>query len=332
MIQGNMVIALDEFTLIDSIKQQQYRQASLQKGVGDDAAVFRHAQEDIVTAVDLFVENVHFSRQTMSTSQIGYRALAANISDLAAMGAVPRYYLVAIVIPSIWKPEEIQEIFTGMNKLADVYEMDLIGGDTVSGDQLVLSITVFGSLPFGRARYRSDAKPGDLVFTTGTLGGSSAGLHILTHPDRYLHAETLIRHHQEPFPRVKFSNHLLNLERVALNDISDGIANELAEIAAASGVAIEIQDDMIPMSEGLHQFPKELQDQWKYFGGEDYELVGCVSEKEWPLLVEAAHTTNTKITHIGQVQSDPTHEGTVWKVNTMGKREILPKKGYTHLK
>src|SRR5699024_10384081 len=146
---------MDEFSFIDSIKQYTYKQSSLKKGIGDDAAVFRQPSEDIVTAVDTFVEGVHFSRKTMDSFHVGYRALAANISDLAAMGAAPAFYLVSIVIPKTWPIEEIEQIFFGMKDLAGIYKLDLVGGDTVSGKELTISITVIGYVDRNKARYRS---------------------------------------------------------------------------------------------------------------------------------------------------------------------------------
>src|SRR5690625_7251809 len=157
-------------SFINLIKQSTYRQSGLIKGIGDDAAVFRHTANDIVSAVDVFVENIHFSRETMTPFHIGYRALAANLSDMAAMGATPTYYLVGAVVPKNWSSGELHEIFKGMRHLADKYAVDLIGGDTVSGSELTFSITVFGKVRKDKARYRSAARRGDIVFVSGTLG------------------------------------------------------------------------------------------------------------------------------------------------------------------
>ena len=132
---------MDEFKFIDSIKQNTYKQSSLIKGIGDDAAVFRQNYQDVVTAVDTFVENVHFSRKTMDPYHIGYRVLAANISDMAAMGATPAYYMISIVIPENWSEAELQEIYQGMGGIASTYKMDLIGGDTVGGSELLVLLT-----------------------------------------------------------------------------------------------------------------------------------------------------------------------------------------------
>ena len=115
---------VDEFSFIDAIKPSYYKQSTLIKGIGDDAAVIRSSANDLVTAVDIFVEGVHFKRETMNAFHIGYRALAANLSDLAAMGADPAFYLVGIVIPKSWSDSELKEIFQGMKELADFYQMD----------------------------------------------------------------------------------------------------------------------------------------------------------------------------------------------------------------
>ncbi|OZU87377.1 thiamine-phosphate kinase [Virgibacillus indicus] len=321
---------MDEFSFIDSIKQNFYHQSGLIKGIGDDAAVLRETSRDIVTAADIFVEDVHFTKETMNAFQIGYRALAANLSDLAAMGAAPAYYLVSIVIPKSWSIDEITQIFSGMKDLAGKYKMDLIGGDTVSGEALTISITVIGLAEKEKTRYRNAAREGDVVFVTGTLGDSQAGLHILTNPGDYLEEEYFINRHQMPTPRVKFAKALVKLPRVALNDISDGIASEAAEIAAASNVNITLYDEKIPVSPSYHQFPSDLQNKWKYYGGEDFELMGTISKRYWEQLKLAAELANTKVTEIGYVTINK-YSGTIFQEKN-NKKQKLEKKGYNHLK
>lgn len=321
---------MDEFSFIDSIKQQSYSQTSLIKGVGDDAAVFRQSNQDIVTSVDTFVEDVHFARSTMSAFHVGYRALAANISDLAAMGATPAFYLASIVIPKSWPMEEVTQIFTGMQELARYYTMDLIGGDTVSGSELTLSITVIGYTDRNKARYRSFSEAGDVAFVTGTLGDSRAGYHILTNPDSYTNEPYFIKRHQMPSPRVEFAKGINPLSRVALNDISDGLANEAAEIAKASNVTITIEDNLIPTSLSYGQFPESLQHKWKLYGGEDFELFGTVSKLNWKTVSEIAYQTGTPITRVGFVTVEEDKSGVF--LNKNGKRERIYNKGYTHLK
>lgn len=322
---------MDEFSFIDSIQQRFYKQSTLIKGIGDDAAVFRQTTKDIVTAVDTFVENVHFSRQTMKPFHIGYRGLAANISDLAAMAATPAFYLVSVVIPKTWSLEEISEIFLGMESIAETYKMDLIGGDTVSGNELSISITVIGYVKKGQAKYRHTANDGDIVFITGTLGDSQAGFHILMNDGNYINKAHFINKHRMPSPRIDFAKGLVDLEGLALNDISDGIANEAAEIAEASGVHINLYADKIPVQEAFVQFPLDLQYEWKYFGGEDFELLGTVSASNWLSVKEVAKNLGIDVTNIGNVAYNETDVGRVF-LHEGNKKLLLKKSGYTHLK
>lgn len=321
---------MDEFSFIDSITPHSYRQKSLIKGIGDDAAVFRQPVKDIVTAVDTFVEGIHFTRKTMKPFHIGYRALAANLSDIAAMGASAAFYLVSIVIPNNWTANELAQIFAGMEELANQYSVDLIGGDTVSGIELSISITVIGYVDEGKARYRNAAKANDVVFVTGTLGDSQAGFHILTDQAKYSEVDYFIRRHRMPSPRLEFANRLTKLSRIALNDISDGIANEAAEIATASQVNIMLIDNLLPTSPSYKQFPVDLQHKWKYYGGEDFELLGTVPSDDWLEVQRIAEQTNTKVTEIGNVSINQDF-GQVY-VDMNNKIVPIEKKGYTHLK
>ncbi|HEY4601464.1 MAG TPA: thiamine-phosphate kinase [Cerasibacillus sp.] len=323
---------MDEFSFIKAIQPDYYKQSSLIKGIGDDAAVIRHGINDIVTAVDTFVDGVHFSRKTMDPIHIGYRVLAANVSDLAAMGAKPAFYLVAIVIPAAWSDSELLDIIKGMKQLAEPFKVDLIGGDTVQGDQLMISITVIGYVSKEKARYRHTSVPGDVVFVTGTLGDSQAGLHILTHPSRYKQEEYFIRRHRMPTPRIEFVQELQDLKRLTLNDISDGIANEATEIADASDVSIHLFDEHIPTVPSFQQFPKTLQHQWKYFGGEDFELIGTVAESEWETVMKAAKQTDTPIKKVGYVTLKSKTNQSPVMLHKERKEIPLEKKGYIHLK
>lgn len=324
---------MDEFSLINQIQQSSYKRDELVRGIGDDAAVFRITQKNTVVAVDTFVEGVHFTKETLEPWQIGYRLLAVNLSDMAAMGATPLFYLVSLIIPSDIASTYVVEIFSGMKVLAQEYGIDLIGGDTVSGSEFVLSLTIIGSVPEEKARYRSDARDGDIVFVTGTLGDARAGLELLLNKDYVspedLLRQNLIRKHQKPSPRVSFAKELRPIERVALNDVSDGIANELHEIAASSDVTIEINDTSIPVSDGLRMFSAEEQYEFKYFGGEDFELVGTVAEADFPSVRKIGEKLAVTVTEIGRVTYDIERNGKVF-IHQGGKTTRLPKHGYVH--
>ncbi|MDC3418592.1 thiamine-phosphate kinase [Aquibacillus salsiterrae] len=323
---------MDEFDFIKRIQPKSYKQSNLIKGIGDDAAVFRQSYQDTVTAVDTLVENVHFSRKTMEPYHIGYRALAANISDMAAMGCKPAFYLISIVIPPSWAESELEEIYLGMTAIARQFQMDLIGGDTVSGKELVISVTIIGFVDRNKARYRSDAKEGDVVFVTGSLGDSAAGFYLLSNFDQRdrLTYQYLINRHRMPFPRVQFASGLHSLQRVCLNDVSDGIASEANEIAEASHVTMKIDYEQLPIDKSLLDFSREQQESWVLSGGEDFELIGTVSELEWQKLIEIAAKQNVPVTAIGRVTGHD-HKGKVFLAKD-GQTKLLRKSGYTHLK
>ncbi|MFD2046476.1 thiamine-phosphate kinase [Ornithinibacillus salinisoli] len=323
---------MDEFSFINSIKQHTYQQSSVVKGIGDDAAVFRQSSQDIVIAKDMFVEGVHFSRQTMEAYHIGYRALAANLSDLAAMGATPAFYLVAIAIPDNWSSLELDQIYQGMKVLGKKYKMDLIGGDTVSSSELTVSVTVIGYVGSGGARYRNSAQDGDIVFVTGTLGDSQAGFHILNNPGNYKNEAYFIKRHRMPTARIEFVKALKDCTRLSLNDISDGIASEATEIAEDSDVHIHLYEEQIPVSKLFTQFPPNLQHKWKYFGGEDFELVGTIPKNEWSIVQQAAISTNIRLSQIGYVTAASNVKDRVFLHRRNGTIERLDKKGFNHLR
>ncbi|WP_439312497.1 thiamine-phosphate kinase [Virgibacillus sp. W0181] len=321
---------MNEFAFINAIKQKSYKQPSVIKGIGDDASVIRQMSQDIVTAVDTFVEGIHFTQKTIVPFDIGYRALAANVSDLAAMGSVPAFYLVSITVPKTLSETSLINIFKGMKSLASDYGMDLIGGDTVSGYELSISVTVIGYVERGKARYRSLARVNDVVFTTGTIGDSRAGLHVLQHPGDYKDKQFFIDRHVRPEPRVQFSRGIAELNRVALNDVSDGIANEAGEIAEASNVDIVLDPELIPESPFFTQFSSKLQYEWKLFGGEDFELLGTVPQADWNAVQTCAEKNNLRITKIGKVICSAEGGGRVY-AKKGNQLTLLERKGYTHL-
>lgn len=323
---------MDEFRFINMIKQKYYKQPTLIKGVGDDAAVFHQPSKNIVTAVDTFVEQIHFSKETMLPYHIGYRSLAASVSDLVAMGARPTFYLVSIIVPPTKSIDGIKDIFRGMNGFASKYNMDLIGGDTVSGKELALSVTVIGYVDSKYVRYRHIAKDDDIIFVTGTLGNSQAGLYTLQNKVTVENEQYFIKKHRYPNPRVAFGQAMADIKRVSLNDISDGIVNELYEIAEASKVNLIIEDTLVPIHKSLSQFPDSLMKQWVYFGGEDFELVGTAAKSDWEVIKKIGQQTNTKVTKIGYVNNSiDTKRGNVYlKTNQDIKK--LKKEGYIHLK
>lgn len=318
-----------EFQFIEQIKQKTYNQSSLIKGIGDDAAVFRERSQDIVITKDTFVEGVHFSKKTMTLYHVGYRVLAANISDLAAMGATPLFYLVSIVIPNQYEQNELRQIYEGMKALGSSYNIDLIGGDTVSGQELVITVTAIGKVVDNKVRYRHTSQVGDIVFVTGMLGDSRAGLHLLMNELKADDRDYFIKRHQMPEPRVKFALSMCELNRVTLNDVSDGLVSEVSEIAEASNKSIVLVDKKIPTYESFSQFAPDQQFDWKYFGGEDFELVGTVAKDDWTKVKQCANDSQITVNEIGYVIEKTDYPVYIKEENNVKQ---ITKRGYIHLK
>ncbi|MBB5172630.1 thiamine-phosphate kinase [Texcoconibacillus texcoconensis] len=321
----------NEFDWLKKV-QPQKTPGHLIQGIGDDAALYQsEASFDEVATVDTMVEDVHFKKSTMSPTDIGYKALAINLSDIAAMGGKACYYLVSIAIPqSGWTEDEVVEIYAGMKELANRCGAVLIGGDTVStNDRLVVTVTVIGRVETGRKLLRSNAKPGDIVFVTGPLGSSAAGLHLLLKGDKRLEAfeyEAVVRAHQRPEPQLDIGRVLAKSGfRVSLNDVSDGIASEAHEIAEASGVVIDLFEGDLPYHESLDDFPEQ---KWKWIlsGGEDFQLLGTIARDEWDHVKGSVEGQGGEIYAIGEVKEG---ESSVYLHNENGIHSI-DKSGYQH--
>ncbi|WP_017729465.1 thiamine-phosphate kinase [Halalkalibacterium ligniniphilum] len=325
----------DEFALIRQITPKATKQPSLQVGIGDDAAIYTGSDDyDEVICVDTMVEDIHFRRDTLTPFQIGYKGLAINISDLAAMGALPMYYLVSIAIPRSWTEEEIRAIYKGMHQLGHEYAMDLIGGDTVSTrDKLVLTVTAIGRVETGRKLLRSNAKADDVVFVTGTIGKSAAGLELLF--ERGLNGsysekeQELVKAHQQPSPRVEAGRIFARSGyRLALNDVSDGVGSEANELAEASNVSICIEEDKLPFHPSLTFYSDSKKLKLALFGGEDFELIGTASIQDFRPLQKQCEDVGVQLTEIGYVEKGKAGVSLIQH----GKRIVLKKEGYNHFR
>lgn len=340
-------MAHDEFSLIRQWTSRSDGQEGdgLTVGLGDDAAVFSPSPEmEIVACCDAMVETVHFLKETMRPSDIGYKAVTSNVSDVAAMGGYARYALVSIAVAPHWTPEECQGIYDGIYAACDMYGVKVIGGDTVSApDALHLSVTVLGEVEKGRAIRRSHARAGQAVFVTGHVGSSAAGLHVLLQDRQEQQSVTewsgrwakLIAAHQRPVAQVKAGRLLLESGVCgALNDVSDGLASELWEIAEASSVSICVDAALIPIEEAARacalQFGKDPVE-WAFYGGEDYQLVGTIEASEVDAVRERFAAAGILFSVIGAVEAEQTAAPKL-SLRTGESRTALPKAGYNHFK
>jgi len=257
-------------------------------GIGDDAAVAEPARNTLdVFTTDALVEGVHFDRRFTPPSAIGHRAMAANLSDLAAMGATPRLALLSLALPETLPVSDLESLVDGLVALATHHGVHLVGGNiTRSPGPLVVDITAVGSVRRRHALTRPGARPGDDVWVSGTIGAAAAGLAMLAAGDAGVAAEdadVCAGAYLAPVPRVRLGG-LLGRNRAASScmDLSDGLADGLSQLAAASDVAFEIDPDAIPVSPpaavwfrhaGADPLPSAMA------GGDDYELLFTVSRR-----------------------------------------------------
>jgi len=321
---------LNEFSIIDLLSDLTSDHPCLIKGIGDDTAVIK-ANEDFnyLVSVDSFTEKVHFNKRTMSPYDLGYKVLAANVSDMIAMGGEAQFYLLSLGLPETINEDFILAFKEGLNQFSKEAQIILIGGDTVTSDHLSISVTMIGRVKKDLIRYRHLAKEGDYVFVTGSLGKSAYGLDQLLNQDKQ--SSLFIKEHQQPMIRLQFPKASNAFKRIALNDISDGIANELNEIAEASSVSITIKEELLPIHTKIKALSADKKEQFTLYGGEDFELVGTIDPTDFDELVARCEQVNIPVTKIGRVSYNEKGKSNVYLVKN-GKKVKLNKDGYTHLK
>ena len=288
-------------------------------GIGDDAAVVepeRNALEVITT--DSQVEGVHFDQRFVSPADIGHKALAVNLSDLAAMGALPRVALLSLVLPPAWPVASVDALLDGMMVLAERTRISLVGGNIArSPGPLIVDVTATGSVHPRRVLTRTGARAGDELYVTGVLGGSSAGLRALQSAGEG--ADNLLMRYRRPEPRTRFGL-LLGRNRAARAciDLSDGLADAVRQLASASGVGAIVEADTVPIEQGatLHD---------ALSGGEDYELLFALPPRMRSRLTNVRRLVNdVAVTKIGCLTSDR-----ALLLNRPGSTESLPA-GFAH--
>jgi len=283
---------LGEFGLIAALMAGQQTSAGVVVGAGDDAAVVEITPGKLVVyTCDCMVENVHFVK-TAQGSDVGFKLMMSNVSDIAAMGGQPRYAVVTVVAPHDTSVEWLQDVYKGIRECSEIYGVAIVGGDTSKGGQIMLNVTLIGEIDSHKAMLRKNALPGDIVAVTGSLGGSAAGLRVVLEkvPQSLPAAQAVLRKHYRPQAQVSAGLVLAKMGCVCANDISDGLASEAREIAHASGVAIELDAADIPIDKETHevaQLCQEVSLEYALYGGEDYELVFCVPQETWQAVAHA---------------------------------------------
>ena len=360
---------LGEFNFIDSINDNVIHDPStVRVGIGDDCAVLRpQAHMETLVSTDTMVEGVHFDFSYMSGYDVGYRLCAANISDIAAMGGIPRHILVNVASSGHTASELLQDIYRGMTSLCQKHKVNLVGGDTVHTEgPMVLTLTVLGESPSGHACLRSGAQVGDLIFVTHDLGLAQTGLEVLLREQAIeagaqaihdegaaengnlssIHGETpsmndregaqllvkypeACRTHKRPEPQVALGQALAAIPVHSLNDISDGLSSELMEIAKASQVSMEIEEALIP----LHEETKR----WAQTQGKRPSHYALYGGEDFQLVGTAGPEARSQLealegVHIIGRVVDKTDRSSVLLETLEGTLESIQARGYNHFK
>ncbi|MBI4284092.1 MAG: thiamine-phosphate kinase [Chloroflexi bacterium] len=330
------VSELGEFGLIDILAKLAYapqdkKVAAWQQlilGIGDDAAAWQGDSSIQLATVDSLVQDVHFTLAIASYEELGWRAMAANLSDIAAMGGLPRYALVSLALPGDTEVEDITALYKGMIELAQPLGVAIVGGDTSSAPLLVINITILGSQ--SRTQHiltRSAAKPGEQVAVTGYLGGAAAGLEMLTKHLRFDSEAiaSLKKAFLHPYPRVAEGQILVEHGVRAATDISDGLISDLGHICQASQVGARIEIDRVPVAPAVRANFGARALELALSGGEDYELLFTASAEA---IARVRAAVSCPITVVGDIIADKA--GKIIQVDGKGNPFRLPKAGWEH--
>jgi thiamine-monophosphate kinase len=321
---------IGEFGLIESIKKKIFsKDRQVLVNIGDDAAVIRLSPKRLlVFTTDTLVERVHFDLRYFTFEEVGWKAMTANLSDIAAMGGLPKYALVTIGLPEFIESEDVLSLYRGMNKIARRYDCKIIGGDTTrSPRNLFVTIALLGEVEPGLFVKRTGAQKGDLICVTGNLGESQAGLEYLKKFGRGNHL--LLRKHLQPYPRIQQARILVqNLKINSMIDISDGLSSELFHLTRETKLGAVVYEDKLPLSPSCRKLASILNlspASLALSSGEEYELLFTIGKRELNKIDSIKRRVNLSI--IGEVVDQSKN---IRLVQKSGKTRDLKQTGFVH--
>lgn len=339
-----------EFGLINLIKNitdiqtdSPNLKSDLLMGISDDAAVFKPTADKVqIFTTDAMVEGVHFDLTYSSMQHLGWKAMASNISDIAAMGGEPRYALITLCLPQKISVEMVEEFYTGAVFACKKYNTLIAGGDTTAASgNMVISVSLIGEADSQKLVYRNGAKVGDLVCVSGTLGTSHAGLKVLMREKRnFLEKSESFSPNLEPYkpalekylmpkPRLDIAKLLTNEVKInSLIDVSDGLASEVHHICRNSGVGAEIWEHNIPIDNIGRNIAEEFSENiidYALYGGEEYELLFTLTDENYAKL----EILTSDVTILGRIVD--ASKG-IYFILEQGEREELTPRGWDHFK
>jgi thiamine-monophosphate kinase len=332
--------ALGEFKLIDRLTSDVniYNSTTI-KGVGDDAAVIDLGDEYQVITTDMLLEGVHFDLSYVPLRHLGYKSVAVNVSDIAAMNAIPEQITVGIAVSNRFAVEALDEIYAGIKIACENYNVDLVGGDTTtSRSGLVISITALGRVPKDKIAYRSRAKKGDIICVTGDLGGAYMGLQVLEREKQVFLSnpevqpeltgkDYIIQRQLKPEARMDLIYELRDLGVIptAMIDVSDGLASEILHLCRNSKVGARVYEEKIPIHGETYNTAAEFNlspTTVALNGGEDYELLFTINQADFEKIKH-----QPDISYIGYISEN---ENEAQLITKSGNVATLTAQGWTH--
>lgn len=337
--QSEALGQIGEFGFIERIRRGcVVRPEGVVTAIGDDAAAFiTPAGHLTLVTTDLLVEGIHFRRDKTPARDLGHKALAVNLSDIAAMGGTAREVFVSIAVPRSCSVGYLEDLYGGMKALAEAFDVNILGGDTTaSGSDLVMNVCVVGSVLESRMLQRKTAVIGDRLLVTGFLGDSRAGLHLLMKEEERPAGKDfadLIQAHRQPFPHLRQGRFLgLQAGVHAAIDISDGLASDVAHMARASRAGVRLVETSLPLSPSLKRFCSDLRidaAQFALIGGEDYVLlVAVAAERAGAVAAAYAREFGSPLYDIGEI----TAGGTLEMLGADGAVHHITAKGWDHFR
>ena len=316
---------LGEFGLIDRIRARVTADAGILRGIGDDCAQLRlGADEDLLTSTDMLLEGVHFRWDWTTAADLGWKAVAVNVSDVAAMGGRPRALYLALAVPETAAVAQIEALMDGFLAAAQAYGAVLVGGDTCrSPGPWVLSVTVEGLVPRGEAVGRDGARPGDHILVSGTLGESALALALLQ--QGRTPAPALAQRHHRPQARAGLGRALAAARLpTAMIDLSDGLSSDLWHLLRASGCGGRLRLADLPVSAACRQAGGDAALALR--GGEDYELLLTLPPARVEAAQQLAADQGLPLTDIGAITAEPD----LWVCAGQGEWQPCPPGGFNH--
>ncbi len=325
---------IDELKALDYIKRKFSKcSEGVLIGPGDDCAVIERSEGKLLLATtDTLVEGTHFIRSWMSPVTLGFKAVSVSISDIAAMGGYPLFFLSTVGVPGDIEKDYFEGIFEGLKEASIEYDVDLVGGNLASSDKLFIDIAFIGEVEKDLLITRRGATPGDVIFVTGTVGDSGAGLSILQKYDTPPKDSYLVKRHITPTPRLQVAREIARLSlATSMIDVSDGVLIDLERITVAFGLGAEIYIEKIPLSDDCIRECRRLNlpvYEIALTTGEDYELLFTASQSDIQKIKEVSEKTGVAITPIGRVTSS----GSVSVFSKDGKKMEFKNRGFIHFK